>query len=126
VAKDGQLFVADPGLGAVLTAESVSGPWEELKFKNANDEALKSIQPSALAIGSYGELYVADQKEGRILITSPSGEILDILEGLSEPSGLALDSEGKNLFVSERARHQIRIYEVKSETRHKEWDVSIP
>lgn len=126
VSQEGQLFVADLGLGTILKADSVSGPWEELQFQTPSGDPVKRIQPWAVTIGSGTELYIADQGQGRVLVSTPSGHILHILEGLAEPSGLALDSSGRRLFISERASHRILAYEVTYERQHKEWNVSLP
>jgi sugar lactone lactonase YvrE len=65
----------------------------------------------AIAIDSRGNVYVAEEKSGRIRKVTPAG-VVSTLGGplgvrFSDPSGIAVDDRG-NVFVADTASHTIR------------------
>jgi tripartite motif-containing protein 71 len=65
-------------------------------------------EPSAMAIGATGNLYVADAWNARIHVFGPSGQFLRQWgQGFSTPRGLAGDVTG-NIYVADSCNHRIQ------------------
>jgi uncharacterized protein (TIGR03437 family) len=63
--------------------------------------------PSSLAVDSGGNVYIADEANGRVRKVSPLGVITTVASGLADPRGVALDSAG-NLYVTEAGQNDVR------------------
>lgn len=71
--------------------------------------------PSALAVDSVGNVYIADSKNHAVRKLDLSNLVSTVVAGLNEPSGLALDSEG-NLWIADSRDHTIKMLAVNSST----------
>jgi len=63
--------------------------------------------PSSLTTDSNGNLYIADQDNGRIRKVSAAGIISTVADSLSNPQGVTVDRAG-NVYVSEAGHNRIR------------------
>lgn len=71
-------------------------------------------QPSGIAIGSNGRLYVADGKEKKVYIVSPEGEIIASFGSdklLGKPSHIAINKKHGLIYVSDMERHRIATFD---------------
>jgi hypothetical protein len=60
------------------------------------------MNPTGLAFGSDGNLYVSSREEGIVYSATPAGEVKVFAEGLGVATGIAVDSEGA-LYVGDRS-----------------------
>jgi sugar lactone lactonase YvrE len=60
------------------------------------------MNPTGLAFGADGHLYVSSRSEGTVYRVSPAGAVSIYAEGLGIATGLAFDGEG-NLYVGDRS-----------------------
>jgi sugar lactone lactonase YvrE len=79
----------------LLTGGFEDGPALEAAFN----------QPRGLAIGQDGTIYIADSKNGAIRYIVKD-EVKTLIQDLSHPSDIVIDSEG-NLLVSETLSHKV-------------------
>ncbi len=61
--------------------------------------------PTGLATGDAGEVYIADTNNGTIRIMDTEGKVSTLLSGLVEPTGLAYS--GGHLYIAETGRNRI-------------------
>jgi sugar lactone lactonase YvrE len=112
-------YVADPGAQEI---EHLSGSgrllasWRDAAIAQGIEDAAGKRYPTGLAVGSEGNLFVADGKLGRIEERSPGGALLALFgsEGsgagrLSAPAGLAIDCAG-NLLVADAGNNRIAVF----------------
>jgi sugar lactone lactonase YvrE len=116
VAKDGTIYVADAGEDNHLRKLSPEG--QLTTFTNGGNDF---NTPSALALDTNGNLYVADTSNNRIRKVTPQGEVSTIagdgtagyFDGpaaearFNGPIGVAVDSGG-NVFVADTYNDRIR------------------
>jgi gliding motility-associated-like protein len=123
----GNLYVADAGncrirkitpAGQVTTLAG-SG---EYSYQDGNGTGASFFYPTALTIGSGGNIYVADTYNYRIRKVTPAGQVTTLAgsgeEGMSDgttiaasfklPGGLTADAGG-NLYVADTENHLIRM-----------------
>jgi hypothetical protein len=117
VNRDGDVLVADNGVGAIMVFESSGKLKKKIGRKGAQRGQFKEM--SSLCIGEEGEIIVADT---RILIFSAGGEFVKELGGGKEAgargrySGVALDSKSGLLLAAkmEKTRSYIQVDRVLS------------
>lgn len=109
-ARDGVVFVADPGAKAVFRFTEATGRGEWWP----RGESLALESPVAVAAAPDGRLFVADSSLGRVFILGPDGRPTGDLRGdpsgLGRPVGLALSKD--RLYVSDVARHRVAMYDL--------------
>jgi sugar lactone lactonase YvrE len=109
VAPDGRMYVADTVSRRVFVFDA------ELKtvgFLGENGGARLS-RPIGVAVDEHGTVFVADGMLRRVFAFAPDGRMTLAIghEGeLTNPSGLAVDSTHKRLYVADAAKHQILSY----------------
>lgn len=107
-ARDGVVYVADPGARGVLRYDEARRKAQWLD----TGRSLKLLSPVAVSVSSGGRVFVADSALGKVLILEPSGKPLGELrgdpEGLGRPAGLAL--AGERLYVSDARGHRVSAY----------------
>lgn len=107
-ARNGILYVADPGARAILRYDLAT---RRATWLNAgrNDTL---ISPVSVAVSTDGRVFVADSAAGRVHILRGDGKVLGELrgdpEGLGRPSGMAI-GEGR-LYVADAGRHRVSVY----------------
>lgn len=74
--------------------------------------------PTDLALAADGSLYVVDAPAtsdrtgvaGRVLRVSPTGAADVLVDGLSRPTGVAVAADGRELYVADAGRREVRAY----------------
>lgn len=142
---DGQLFVTETLQHRIIKIESnqewsvlagggyeQEGDWYVGAYQDGNGEQAQFNEPSSLAFGSDGTLYVSDSANQRIRAITPDGEVTTIAGSGSEmlpgtnytvggyvngpsdearfnfPKGLHIDDDGF-IFVADTHNHKIRV-----------------
>ena len=112
-----RVLVADAGANAVLSVDRRSGevstffvppvvtdvPGCETAMNNPGTVGCDPV-PTGITQGPRGRVYVSTlgaevPGAGRVYVLSPRGEVLDVIEGLTSPTGLAVDGNG-TVYVS--------------------------
>ncbi|MFQ5415535.1 MAG: hypothetical protein ACE5FL_00655 [Myxococcota bacterium] len=104
---DGVIYVADPGWDTVLRVDL-----KERVFEPLGDRGDGKLRvPVALAIDDEGSLYVVDSGRRQIVQFNPQREFVRAFESPEEfqPSGVAV--AGDILYVSNRARHEVLLFD---------------
>ena len=126
IAEDGTIYVADAGESNRIRKITIEGVLTTLAggnegFADGNGAAASFNTPSALAIDSSGNLYVADTGNNRIRRVTPQGEVSTIagdgtagyVDGAAAqarfngPIGVAVDANG-NVFVADTYNDRVR------------------
>jgi DNA-binding beta-propeller fold protein YncE len=105
----GVLYVADPGAKGVHRFDRPSGKYRLLHGER--ETALPS--PVGLAIGLSGDVYVTDSVLGAVFVLKPGADFatrLTLNSTLKQPTGIAFDASGKQLFVSDTYAHEIKVF----------------
>ena len=107
----GQVYVADQKVGAVFIFNTETH--DATLIKNGTDAHFGWI--NGLAIDDGDRLFVSDGKMHRILIFGPSHDVQgQIVEGLVDPVGLAIDKENRLLYAVDEQLDQVFVYDADS------------
>ena len=125
--KDGSLFAAEFGFGAILRFDE-NGKCE-IYVDGYNGE--KFNRPNDLAFDSEGDLYFTDPKnydaqnpDGTVyLIRKETKEVIPVFQYLAFPNGIALDAEEEYLYVCESAKNRVLKYEINEDKTLGEFEV---
>jgi DNA-binding beta-propeller fold protein YncE len=105
----GVLYVADPGAKGVHRFDRPAATYRLLHEKG--DAGLPS--PVGLAVGPNGDVYVTDSVLGAVFVLRPGADFatrLPLTGTLKQPTGIAFDAVGKQLFVSDTYEHVIKVF----------------
>src|SRR5208282_1148877 len=104
----GLVYVADQKVGAIFIFDTEAH--DATLIKNGFDAHFGWI--NGLAIDDADTLFVSDGKMHRILIFNPKHEIVgQIVEGLVDPVGLAIDNENRFLYAVDEQQDQVLVYD---------------
>jgi DNA-binding beta-propeller fold protein YncE len=109
VASGSTLLVADPGARGVHRFDVKNGDYTLIRAENG--APLPS--PVGLALGEAGTVFVADSSLGSVLSIAPGAAFatpVKLSDPPQQPTGIAFDRASQRLFVSDTARHQVRVY----------------
>ncbi len=114
VALGDQLYVATPPDGEVVLV-NVSGNIERV-IRTVIPEGQAPISPAGIALTEFGEIWISDSANHRVILLNERGEYQRIIgkgapsadpEGLNAPGGLSLDKYG-NLYVADTLNRVIK------------------
>jgi len=104
----------------IVTVSTLAGGNEQGGFADGQGSAARFFEPIGIAVDTVGNLYVADERNNRIRIVTPSGEVSTLAGGeegfadgqgstarFNRPSGIAIDAVG-NLYVTDYYNDRIR------------------
>lgn len=108
VDSKGLLYVADQKVGAVFIFNPQTHDTQLIR--NGYEAHFGWI--NGLAIDDDDRLFVADGKMHRVLVFSPQHELTgQIVDGLVDPVGLALDTENRFLYVADTQQDQVLVFD---------------
>jgi len=107
-ARDGVLYVADPGAPALWILDAPQN--RLLEVTRAGDDALAS--PVAVALGPQGSVFVADTVRKKVFRIDAAGNTIATIASptLERPAGLAFDPERQWLYVADSVGHRVTIF----------------
>lgn len=107
----GLVYVADQKVGAIFIFNTEAH--DATLIKNGSDAHFSWI--NGLAIDDADRLFVSDGKLRHVLIFNSKHEIEgQIVEGLVDPVGLAIDNENRFLYVVDEQQDQVFVYDADS------------
>ncbi|MFY9912866.1 MAG: 6-bladed beta-propeller [Candidatus Sulfotelmatobacter sp.] len=107
----GLVYVADQKVGAIFIFNTEAH--DATLIKNGSDAHFGWI--NGLAIDDADRLFVSDGKLRHVLIFNSKHEIEgQIVEGLVDPVGLAIDNENRFLYVVDEQQDQVFVYDADS------------
>lgn len=106
-ARDGVLYVADPGAPALWILDSRTG--RARRIAEAAGHPL--VSPVALALGPDGQVFLADSALARIFRLDGTGRTTATLADarFRRPAGLAYDPARDRLYVADSASHRVLV-----------------
>ena len=106
--SSGTVFIADPGMRAVLRYDEASGRGEW--WPRSAD--IKLLSPVSVAAAPDGRQFVLDSLLKKIIILDDKGDVKGELEGDPEGTGqpAALAVSGTRIYVSDVKKHRISTY----------------
>ncbi len=114
--RDGELYVADLKSNAILVFDPESGRLRR-RFGKGGDAPGEFHQPTNLAFGPDGSLYVSDTLNARVQKLDRQGRVLQVIGTLGEavgemvrPKGIAVDPAGR-LYVADAATDSVQIFD---------------
>jgi sugar lactone lactonase YvrE len=111
VDSKGQLYVADSKVGAIFVFNTETREVELIK----NKEHGHFVRIIGLAMDDNDRLFVSDPALRHVLVFNKEHKAEDVItDGMVEPSGLALDTQNRLLYVSDIALDQILVYDADS------------
>ena len=113
---DGALYVADLKSDSILVFDPESGRLLR-RIGKAGDQPGEFHQPTNLAFGPDGSLYVSDTLNARVQKLDREGRAVQVIGSLGEtvgqmvrPKGIAVDRDGR-LYVADAATDSVQIYD---------------
>jgi DNA-binding beta-propeller fold protein YncE len=104
----GLVYVADQKVGAIFIFDTEAH--DATLIKNGSDAHFGWI--NGLAIDDADRLFVSDGKMRRVLIFNSKHEIEgQIVEGLIDPVGLAIDNDNRLLYVVDEQQDQVFVFD---------------
>ena len=111
VDSKGRLYVADSKVGAIFIFDTETR--ELTMIKNKVDAHFVRI--IGLAMDDDDRLFVSDPGLAHVLVFNKDHKATDVItDGLKEPSGLAIDTQNRLLYVSDVKQDIINVYDADS------------
>lgn len=110
VDEAGRVYVTDVSRQAVFVFDEPGGT---LRVHEMAGDNLRFAAPVGIALGSAGEMYVADAELGRVFRLDRDGRPLGSLgaDVLKRPTGLARDAKTGLLYVADAQAHDIKLFD---------------
>jgi len=115
-APDGTLYVSDVHDGTAKTQRIVAFAPDGTVLRSMGKPGELNF-PNGIAVDSNGDIEVSDSGNGRLVIFSPYGKIMAMVNrGIGEgdlglPKGAAVDDSGR-LFVVDTTDHMVRVFTI--------------
>ena len=109
LALDGVIYVGDPGAKAVHRFDTRRQRYALIKREG--HAALPS--PVGLAHDKNGKVYIADSVLGKIFVLGRKDKFatpLTLDTALTQPTGIAVDLQNSNLYVTDTSSHQVKVF----------------
>ena len=104
----GLVYVADQRVGAVFIFNTETH--DATLIKNGTDAHFGWI--NGVAVDDGDRLFVSDGKMHRVLIFDPQHKVEgQVVEGLVDPVGMAIDNENRLLYVVDEQQDQVLVYD---------------
>ncbi len=110
VDENGRIFVTDTSRQVVLVFDPLEGrliEWESAAT------ATHFVAPAGIALGTAGEVYVADSDLGIVARLNQKGESISVVGRgeLRRPVGVAFDAVTQRLYVVDTHDHDIKVFD---------------
>lgn len=114
VDRNGRIFVTDTANSDILLFDPVN--------KSSTSLAAMGVRginkPIGVATdGATGNIYFTDSASNKVYAIKPDGSLIDNPEApepFKQPSGIAVDSANKKLYVSDTQRHNIKVFDLET------------
>jgi DNA-binding beta-propeller fold protein YncE len=111
VDSKGKVYVADSKVGAIFIFNTETRDVEMIK----NKSDAHFVRIIGLAMDDNDRLFVSDPGLRHVLIFDANHKATDVItDGLVEPSGLAIDTQNRLLYISDINQDQILVYDADS------------
>jgi len=106
----GRIYVADPGRQAVFVFDERNS---HFSMWNENSLGIPLLSPVGLAVHD-GRVFISDSEQGVVLVLDNQGEFLYRIgdNSLKRPTGIAVDTERRELIVSDTDASEIRLFDL--------------
>ena len=105
-ANSEKIIVADPDASALHLFDLKRQKYHKLKRAGK----LNFETPIGVAIGN-DRIFVADSKLNKVFVLNDEMELLTVLQGFQRPTGLAVDTVRKQLYVADTLAHHIKVFD---------------
>ena len=107
-ARDGVLYVADPGVPALWILDSRAG--RSRRVTEVGGQPF--VSPVAVALAPGGQVFLADSALARVFRLDGTGRIQATVAdpGLRRPAGVAYDAARDRLYVADSAAHRVFVF----------------
>jgi len=112
----GRIIVTDPGLMGIHVFDFEK---QKYKFLSREDGKDRLASPQCVAVDAQDNIYVTDSETGRILVWNANlkyQRAIGSLKGgegyFKRPTGIAVDSTEKRIYVSDTTRHKIFVLDM--------------
>jgi sugar lactone lactonase YvrE len=104
----GNVFIADSGFDPNRVVEvPADGSPQRTIYGESGTSSLGGLDvPSAVAVDTAGDVFIADTYNNRVLKVTPSGTASVVANNLTEPEALALDAYG-DLFIANAGANNV-------------------
>ena len=104
----GKVYVADTKVGAIFIFNTETRDLEMIK----NKVDAHFVRIIGLAMDDDDRLFVSDPGLRHVLVFSPQHKATDVIsDGMVEPSGLAIDTQNRLLYVSDVSQDVVLVYD---------------
>lgn len=110
VTEQEHIYVADPGANGVHLYDLKENEYRLIKLPGNK----KMLSPVGLAASGQNGIYISDSKRGQIYhyqYGDESASVLEMEEGLIQPTGIMFNNITKELYVVDTKSHQIVVYD---------------
>jgi sugar lactone lactonase YvrE len=97
------------GTSTVLAGSDVSSMEGGSGFVDGNGASVRFNSPAGLAVGSAGDVYIADQLNNAIRKLDAAGNVTTVASNLFKPAAVAYDGVGARLFIADTENHSILV-----------------
>ena len=66
--------------------------------------------PGRIAVGPDTNLYITEPLKGKVMVLTPSGELIRTINGLLKPLGIAVDINGK-IYIGDDGDNRVKVYD---------------
>ena len=104
-----RLYVADTSKKGIMILDFGSGKAEFIESLGAYG---RLGEPVNMVLDDQGNLYVSDTYLRRVIVFDPKGKFSHFIgeNELTSPVGLVLSPDGKKLYVTDAAQHEVKIF----------------
>jgi DNA-binding beta-propeller fold protein YncE len=111
----GRLIITDPGIPGVHVFD-----FNQQKYKFIQREGKEAfLAPQCVAVDADDNFYVTDSEAGKIFVFDNENKLRRVIGSIKggegyfkRPTGIAVDSAGKQIFVSDTLRHKIFVLDM--------------
>lgn len=104
--RNQRMLIGDPGLHAVHLFDLEKRFYQLISTAGKNSLSA----PVGVALGTE-RMFVADSALGRIFVLDEKGDLLQVIDELDRPTGLAFDAASNRLFAADTLGHRLVVFD---------------